>query len=141
MGTPTKKRTSGQRKRRSSHFALKAKRLARLARHRRVRKKVSGTSQKPRLCVYRSLKHIYAQLIDDAQGATLASASTLSPDYKKMKLSAGSNKEAAEAVGRILAGKALEKGIQSVVFDKNGYRYHGRIRALADAVREKGLQF
>lgn len=120
---------------------IKAKRLARLARHRRVRKKVSGTSQKPRLCVYRSLKHIYAQLIDDAQGVTLASASTLSPDYKKMKLSAGSNKEAAEAVGRILAGKALEKGIQSVVFDKNGYRYHGRIRALADAVREKGLQF
>ena len=120
---------------------IKAKRLARLARHRRVRKKVSGTSQKPRLCVYRSLKHIYAQLIDDAQGVTLASVSTLTPYYKTFTLWAGTNNAAAEAVGRILAGKALEKGIQSVVFDKNGYRYHGRIRALADAVREKGLQF
>lgn len=119
----------------------KAKRTARLARHSRVRKKVSGSPERPRLCVYRSLKHIYAQLVDDTCGVTLLSVSTLSSGFKERKLPRGSNKEAAQAVGQLLAAEALEKGIKQVVFDKNGYLYHGRVRALADAARERGLQF
>ncbi len=119
----------------------KAKRMARQARHERARKKVSGTTERPRLCVYRSLKHIYAQLIDDVNGATLAYASTLSVDFKQKNPQRGSNREAAKAVGEILAAKAAEKGIKQVVFDKGCYKYHGRVRALADAAREKGLQF
>lgn len=119
----------------------KAKRLARLARHGRVRKKVSGTAQRPRLCVYRSLKNIYAQLIDDTGGITLAAASSLSPEFKQKNLPRGANIEAARAVGQLLAAKATEKGIEQVVFDKNGYLYHGRVRALAEAARENGLKF
>lgn len=109
-------------------------------RRQRVRKKISGTAQRPRLNVFRSLNNIYAQLIDDDKGATLASASTLAPELKG-KLSSCSNIAAATAVGDLLAKKALEAGIKSVVFDRAGYIYHGRIKALADAARAGGLEF
>jgi len=107
--------------------------------HKRVRKKISGTAQVPRLCVYRSIKHIYAQIIDDEQGHTLAAASTLEKDFEG--LTSKANKEAAELVGKAIADKAREKGITQVVFDRNGYKYHGCVKTLADAAREKGLQF
>ncbi|MBE3587492.1 MAG: 50S ribosomal protein L18 [Thermoanaerobacteraceae bacterium] len=114
--------------------ALRAKR------HRRVRKKIAGTPQRPRLNVFRSLNHIYAQIVDDEQGTTLISASSLSPELRG-QLSRGGNKEAAAAVGRLVARKALEKGIRQVVFDRAGYLYHGRVKALAEAAREAGLEF
>lgn len=109
-------------------------------RRQRVRKKISGTAQRPRLNVFRSLNNIYAQLIDDDQGATLAAASTLAPELKG-KLPSCSNTAAAAAVGDLLAKKALEAGIKTVVFDRAGYIYHGRIKALADAARAGGLEF
>jgi len=112
----------------------------RLRRHLRVRKKVFGTTERPRLNVYRSLKHIYAQIIDDTTGNTLVAASTLDP-LLKGKLENGGNKEAAREVGKLIATKALEKGIKQVVFDRGGYIYHGRIKELADAAREAGLDF
>ena len=102
----------------------------------RVKKKVSGTAEKPRLCVFRSNKHIEAQLIDDVNGVTLTSASST-----QLKLANGGNCEAAAKVGAALAEKAKEKGIEVVVFDRNGYIYHGRVAALADAAREGGLKF
>jgi large subunit ribosomal protein L18 len=102
----------------------------------RVRKKIRGTAEKPRLCVFRSNKHIEAQLIDDVNGVTLASCSSV-----QLKLASGSNIEAAGKVGEALAKKAAEKGITEVVFDRNGYLYHGRVAALADAAREGGLKF
>ena len=108
-------------------------------RHKRVRSKVSGTSQKPRMCVYRSLKGIYVQVIDDEIGATLVSASTLSKELKgRVK---GNNLATAKAVGELVAQMAVEKGIKKVAFDRGGYLYHGRIKALAEAAREKGLAF
>lgn len=106
----------------------------------RVRKKISGTAGRPRLNVFRSLHNIYAQLIDDNRGATLVAASTLAPELKG-KLPSASNQEAAKAVGDLLAKKALEAGIKLVVFDRGGYIYHGRIKALADAARAGGLEF
>lgn len=106
----------------------------------RVRKKVVGTPERPRLNVFRSLKHIYAQVIDDTRGVTLVSASTLSPELKG-SLAGGGNQEAASAVGRLIAEKALQKGIKKVVFDRAGYLYHGRVKTLADAAREGGLEF
>lgn len=109
-------------------------------RHRRIRNKIHGTKERPRLNVYRSLNHIYAQVIDDDEGVTLAAASTLSPELKG-KLARGGNVEAAAAVGELIARKALEKGIKKVVFDRAGYLYHGRVKALADAARENGLEF
>lgn len=109
-------------------------------RRQRVRKKISGTAQRPRLNVFRSLNNIYAQLIDDEKGATLASASTLAPELKG-KLASNSNTGAAAAVGELIAKKAIEAGIKSVVFDRAGYIYHGRIKALADAARAGGLEF
>lgn len=112
----------------------------RARRHLRVRKKVSGKAERPRLNVFRSLKHIYAQIVDDDKGITLASASSLSPELKD-QLERGGNKEAAAAVGRLLAQKALERGIKKVVFDRAGYIYHGRVKALAEAAREAGLEF
>lgn len=118
----------------------KEKRLKRLRRHRRVRKKVLGTPERPRLCVYRSLRHIYAQVIDDLAGRTLASASTLSPELTP-SLAATKKTDAAKLVGKRLAEKALAHGIRSVVFDRGGCKYHGRIKALADAAREGGLVF
>ncbi|AIM16685.1 MULTISPECIES: 50S ribosomal protein L18 [Neobacillus] len=114
------------------------KNAVRKKRHARVRAKLSGTSARPRLNVFRSNKHIYAQLIDDTKGVTLASASTLD---KELNLESSSNIEAAKKVGELVAKRAVEKGITSVVFDRGGYLYHGRIQALADAARENGLQF
>lgn len=106
----------------------------------RVRKKISGTAERPRLNVFRSLHHIYAQIIDDDRGVTLVSASTLSPELKG-QFNRNSNKQAAEAVGKLLAQKALDKGIKKVVFDRAGYIYHGRVKTLAEAAREGGLEF
>lgn len=111
----------------------------RKVRHLRVRKKVHGTAERPRLNVYRSNQHIYAQVIDDVKGVTLVSASTLDPALKD--LANGSNVEAAKKVGELVAKRAQEKGIKNVVFDRGGYIYHGRIKALAEAAREAGLEF
>jgi large subunit ribosomal protein L18 len=112
----------------------------RVKRKGRIRKKISGTEARPRLTVFRSTKHIYAQLIDDLQGVTLASAGTLSPEIKD-KLSGLKKREAAREVGKLLADKAKDKGIEQVVFDRNGFLYHGRIRSLAESCREHGLVF
>ena len=109
-------------------------------RHLKVRRRVTGTSERPRLSVYRSLMNIYAQIIDDTKGVTLVSASTKDGGLKG-DLTAGSNIEAAQAVGKAIAQKAIEKGIKQVVFDRGGHIYHGRIKALADAAREAGLEF
>ncbi|KNF08035.1 50S ribosomal protein L18 [Gottschalkia purinilytica] len=109
-------------------------------RHMRVRKTVNGTPERPRLNVYRSLNHIYAQIIDDVAGKTLISASTLDKELKE-KVSSTGNKEAAKEVGKLVAKKALEKGIETVVFDRGGYLYHGRVKELADGAREAGLRF
>jgi len=113
---------------------------ARLKRKMRVRKKINGSSERPRLCVFRSSKHIYAQIIDDTKGATLVAASTLAPEYKQMEAAKGKIGNA-QRVGALLAQRAKAKGISKVVFDRNGYIYHGRIRALADAAREACLDF
>ena len=110
---------------------------ARLKRHTRVRSKGSGTAECPRLDVFRSLQNIYAQLIDDTTGTTLASASTVEKEFKEY----GGNKEAARAVGKKLAERALEKNIKDVVFDRGGYVYHGRVQELAEGAREGGLNF
>lgn len=115
------------------------KNKARLKRHLRVRKKISGTNERPRLSVFRSSKHIYAQLIDDVKGVTLASASTV--DKELAASGNGGNVESARKVGELIAKRAKEKGYEVVVFDRGGYLYHGRIQALADAAREAGLQF
>jgi large subunit ribosomal protein L18 len=113
-------------------------RAARRKRHFRVRKRIKGTPERPRLAVYRSLQHIYAQVIDDIKGHTLAAASTLDPDLR----GAEGNKVAdAQRVGRLVAERAREKGIETVVFDRGGYLYHGRVKALAEAAREGGLIF
>jgi large subunit ribosomal protein L18 len=117
---------------------LKTSHAARLRRHQRVRKKVEGSPERPRLSVYRSLSHIYAQVIDDRAGRTLISAS----DLEAAARANGKGKiESAKRVGSILAERAKEQGITTVVFDRGGYRYHGRVKALAEAVREAGLKF
>lgn len=107
--------------------------------HKRIREKMLGTAQRPRLNVYRSLNHIYAQIIDDTNGVTLAAASTMEDAKKSRKV--GGNVARAKDVGKAIAERAKEKGVQKVVFDRGGYLYHGRIRALADAARQAGLQF
>ena len=104
--------------------------------HTRIREKMAGTEERPRLNVYRSLNHIYAQVIDDAKGVTVVSASS-----KAAKLKTGGNIAAAKEVGKLVAERAQEKGVKKVVFDRGGYLYHGRIKALADAAREAGLEF
>ncbi|MCS7233627.1 MAG: 50S ribosomal protein L18 [Synergistetes bacterium] len=109
-------------------------------RHKRLRKKIRGTSERPRLSVFKSLNHIYAQLIDDDTGHTIIAVSTLSPELKG-KYKHGGNIEAAKLVGQLIARKALEKNIKSVVFDRGGHKYHGAIKALADAARAEGLEF
>jgi large subunit ribosomal protein L18 len=109
-------------------------------RHQRVRKKVNGTPDRPRLCVFRSNKHIYAQVIDDVAQHTLAAASTLDSNIKSQSAS-GATCEVSAAVGKLVAERALEKGVTRVVFDRGGNLYHGRIKALADAAREAGLNF
>jgi large subunit ribosomal protein L18 len=106
--------------------------------HRRIRRKLGGTAQRPRLAVFRSVAHIYAQVIDDTEGHTIVSASSLD---KAAKTKQGGNVKAAQAIGKLVAQRAREKGIQSVVFDRGGYQYHGRVKALADAAREAGLEF
>ena len=113
------------------------KNTARLKRHARVRKKISGTAARPRLNVFRSTKHIYAQLIDDVAGVTLASASSMEQGFEGF----GGNKEAAKKVGMAIARKAQEKGISEIVFDRSGYIYHGRVKELAEGAREGGLKF
>ncbi|MGN0592771.1 MAG: 50S ribosomal protein L18 [Ruminococcus sp.] len=110
---------------------------ARAKRHARVRAKISGTPECPRLNVYRSTKHIYAQLIDDVNGVTLASASTMDKEFE----GAGGNVEAARKVGQMIAKRALDKDIKDVVFDRGGYLYHGRVKELAEGAREGGLNF
>ncbi len=117
-----------------------ARRQARKKRQARVRQKVRGTADHPRLCIFRSAKHIYAQIIEDTTGKTLVAASTISKDVAG-GLDFGGNVEAAKAVGAAIARKALEQNIKQVVFDRNGFLYHGRIKALADAAREAGLSF
>jgi len=117
-----------------------SKNETRLRKHVRVRKKISGCAEQPRLNVFRSLSHIYAQVIDDATGNTLVSASTLDPVFKG-KVKFGGNKEAAREVGKLVAQKALDKGIKKVVFDRGGYIYHGRVKELAEGAREVGLEF
>ena len=113
---------------------------ARRKRHRSIRLKVSGTPEKPRLCVHRSHKHIYAQIVDDSVGRSLASISTLSPEAKEGG-AAGNNTASAKIVGEMLAEKAIAQGIESVVFDRGGFLFHGKVKALADGAREKGLKF
>ncbi|OGQ79769.1 MAG: 50S ribosomal protein L18 [Deltaproteobacteria bacterium RIFCSPLOWO2_12_FULL_60_19] len=114
---------------------------ARKARQQRVRKKVRGSNTLPRVCVYRSLKHIYAQIISDDKGVTLASVSTLSPNIKSGKLKSAKSVDAAKQVGQALAQACREKNISRVVFDRNGFMFHGRVKALADALREGGIKF
>lgn len=113
------------------------KNKARLKRHKRVRKNISGTAERPRLNVFRSSKHIYAQIIDDAAGATLVSASTMDKEFNEY----GGNVDAAKKIGELIAKRAIEKNIKSVVFDRGGYVYHGRVAALAEGAREGGLEF
>ena len=119
-------------------MANKSRQDKRRAVHSRIRKRVTGTATRPRLAVFRSLNHIYAQVIDDEKGATLCAASSAE---KGASLSAGGNIEAAKAIGKLIADRAKEKGIEKVVFDRGGYLYHGRVKSLAEAAREGGLQF
>jgi len=118
----------------------KEKRLARLRRHQRVRRRVMGTAERPRLCVFRSSKHIESQLIDDTRGHTLVAASTYDPSVREQL---GDKDKAAQAavVGQVLAERAIAAGIKSVVFDRGGYVYHGRVKSLAEAARKAGLEF
>ena len=115
-------------------------RTGRDRRHARVREKVEGTTSRPRLCVFRSLNHIYAQVIDDSRGHTLVSSSTLDPEIKNETISKA-KKDKSKLVGSLVAKRALSKGINQVVFDRGGYKYHGRVKALAEAAREGGLKF
>ena len=121
-------------------MANKSRNDRRLARHKRVRKDLHGTPERPRLCVFRSNKNISVQIIDDVHGVTLASASTLDKELKG-QIEYGGNKEAAKKVGEAIAKRALEKGIETVAFDRGGFLYHGRVKELADGAREAGLKF
>ncbi len=118
----------------------KRKQMSHLRRRRRIRRKISGTGQRPRLSVSRSLKHIYAQIIDDENGKTLAHASSLSPEIKE-NVAEGGKIKIAQSVGQLIAEKAKEHQIEGVIFDRGGHLYHGRIKALAEAAREEGLKF
>lgn len=115
-------------------------RLARKRRHVRVRAKVSGTATRPRLCVFRSLNHIYAQVVDDSSGHTLVSASSLDTEIRD-KITGKRKTESAELVGSLVAQRILNKGIKQIAFDRGGYKYHGRVKALAEAARKAGLDF
>lgn len=117
-----------------------SRKIARIKRHRRVRTRLSGSTERPRLCVYRSNKHIYAQIVDDTNATTLVAASTLDKDLKG-KVDKPWNKDGAKAVGTLVAERAKAKGIELVVFDRGGHIYHGRIAAVADAARQGGLNF
>jgi large subunit ribosomal protein L18 len=117
-------------------MATRDRSVVRKAVHRRIRRKVNGTAERPRLAIYRSLNHIYAQVIDDVNGTTLVSASSTEKDLRGP---AGGNVDAASRIGRAVAERAIAKGITGIVFDRGGYRYHGRVKALADAARAAGL--
>ena len=117
-------------------MSAKTRNELRNARHQRLRKRIAGTASRPRLAVYRSLKHIYAQLIDDVAGVTLVSAGSLDKNFEGT-----GNAEGAKKIGALLAARAKEKGIETVVFDRGGYRYHGRVAELADGARDGGLKF
>ncbi len=119
---------------------IEEKEVLRKKRHRRLRFKVIGTTERPRLNVSRSLQHIYAQLIDDTTGHTLAAASTVEKDMRD-SLKTGGDVAAAKAIGKLIAERAQSKGVSAIVFDRGGYKYHGRIQALADSARENGLKF
>ena len=121
--------------------SAKLKRIARNKRHSRVRLKVSGAADRPRLCVFRSLKNIYAQVVDDTAGATLVSASSLEKEVRALFGDSKGKLGISKAVGQVIAKRAREKGIEQVRFDRAGYRYHGRVKALADAARKGGLIF
>lgn len=120
--------------------SLSKKVLARIKRHKRVRKQIMGTPERPRLSVFKSNRHIYAQIINDLSGVTLVAASTLDKELKG-KVSQGGDTEAAKSVGALIAQRALKKKISEVVFDRGGFLYHGRVKALAEATREAGLKF
>ncbi len=115
-------------------------RHARVVRHDRLRKKVSGTTERPRLAVFRSLNNIYAQVIDDVEGKTVVSASSIEPGQRSQN-AGKAKRDVAKEIGQLVAKRAAEAGIQSVVFDRGGYQYHGRVKALGDAAREGGLRF
>ena len=121
--------------------ALIAKKLRRLKKKRAIRAKVSGTPDRPRLVVYRSNRHIYAQLVDDTQGKVLLGTSDLSPDVRQALSEKSTKTDASKVVGKVIAEKAMERKYKRVVFDRNGFKYHGRVQALADAAREAGLEF
>ena len=121
-----------------TEMARDSKNIVRLRIHRRIRQKVRGSEERPRLAVFRSVKHIYAQVIDDGQGHTVAAASS---NEKSASVSSGGNVAGAKAVGKLIAERAQTKGISKVVFDRGGYLYHGRVKALAEAAREAGLEF
>lgn len=121
--------------------SVKEKRIARLKRKKRVRTKIRGNPEMPRLTVFKSARHIYAQIIDDTTGCTLAAASTLSKELRSKAKGISSNTKGAKLVGEVIAKNGLGKGVKKVVFDRNGFLYHGRVKALADAAREQGLQF
>lgn len=121
-------------------MAKETRTQGRIRRHQRVRRKVHGTADRPRLNVFRSLTHIYAQVINDVDGSTIAAASTLDPVLRD-RLSSLTKVDEAKEVGKLVAQRAKEKGVESVVFDRGGYQYHGRVKALADASRESGLNF
>jgi large subunit ribosomal protein L18 len=120
---------------------MKAKRARRSKAHLRVRKRVQGSAERPRLAVYKSLRYIYAQVIDDVRGVTLAQANSADPAVREAVGNSTAGKEAAKRVGELVAQRAKEKGVEKVVFDRGGYIYHGRVQMLAEAAREKGLQF
>ena len=119
-------------------MAKKDSQEIRRAVHKRIRKKIAGTTERPRLAIFRSVNHIYAQVIDDARGVTVVAASTAEPDFRNRT---GGNIAAAKEIGKLIAERAKEKGINRVVFDRGGYIYHGRVRNLAEAAREAGLEF
>jgi large subunit ribosomal protein L18 len=122
-------------------MAGESKKDLRIKRKKRIRAKIRGTPERPRLCVFRSARHIYAQIIDDQQGKTLVAASSMSKEMRSRLGRAGGNKQGAGMVGSEIAARALNRGIKKVVFDRNGHLYHGRVKALADAARESGLDF
>jgi len=114
--------------------------ISRIKRKKRIRKKMTGTEERPRLSIFRSASHIYAQVINDIEGNTIVSASTLDKEFTDMGKKGG-NRDAATTIGKIVAKRALDKGVTKVVFDRNGFLYHGRVKALSDGAREVGLQF
>ena len=118
----------------------KTGRTRRITRHVRVRRRVSGSAERPRLCVFRSLNHVYAQVVDDAKGVTLAAASSLDPEIREQR-DGKPKSQISTLVGKLIAQRAKEKGVSSVVFDRGGHKFHGRTKALADAAREGGLVF